>query len=189
MKIMLVQGHPYEKSFNNEIAKTFKKAAKEAGHEVRLFDLATADFDPVLRYGHAKEMPENEFINSAIESLIWCDKLVVNFPLWWSNIPSILQGFFERAFVLDKIYKVTKEGTIEGQLKGRKAILIVTSGAASDYVLTDEAMAPSVLEKHVFPECGLELEEKLVFGLIDSSTDEERNKYLEEVKELVKRLD
>ena len=52
MKILVIQGSPDEGSYSHELATAYADEARNAGHDVRMIDLATEDFDPVLRYGY-----------------------------------------------------------------------------------------------------------------------------------------
>ena len=51
MKILVIQGSPDAESYSHQLASAYADEARVAGHDVRMIDLATEDFDPVLRYG------------------------------------------------------------------------------------------------------------------------------------------
>ena len=38
-------------------------------------------------------------VTDTVENLRWADSLVLVYPTWWFNLPSILKGFFDRCFV------------------------------------------------------------------------------------------
>lgn len=46
MKVLLIQGHPdrYARHFCHALAEAYAQAAKEAGHELRILDVAALDF-------------------------------------------------------------------------------------------------------------------------------------------------
>ena len=52
MKILVIQGSPDAGSYSHELATAYADEARSAEHDVRMIDLATEDFDPVLRYGY-----------------------------------------------------------------------------------------------------------------------------------------
>jgi NAD(P)H dehydrogenase (quinone) len=56
-KITIVLGHPDLGSYCASIASTYGRAARDAGHEVRLIDLARLNFDPVLHQGYKEIQP------------------------------------------------------------------------------------------------------------------------------------
>lgn len=58
VKVLIVRAHPNTESFGQAIAATYIEgaSASAARHEIREVNLATADFDPVLRYGYQKHM-------------------------------------------------------------------------------------------------------------------------------------
>jgi NAD(P)H dehydrogenase (quinone) len=55
------------------------------------------------------------------------DVLVFIFPIWWSAPPAILKGWVDRVFFLKFAYDFTDQGPV-GLLKGKKALLLTTSG-------------------------------------------------------------
>ena len=58
MKILVIQGSPDAGSYSHELATAYADEACSAGHDVRTIDLATEDFDPVLRYGYRQHMED-----------------------------------------------------------------------------------------------------------------------------------
>lgn len=38
-------------------------------------------------------------VQEAVEDLRWCDSLVLVYPTWWSGMPAVLKGFFDRVFL------------------------------------------------------------------------------------------
>ena len=45
MKILVIQGSPDAGSYSHELATAYADEARSAGHDVRMIDLATEDFD------------------------------------------------------------------------------------------------------------------------------------------------
>ena len=93
MKILVIQGSPDEGSYSHELATAYADEARSAGHDVRMIDLATEDFDPVLRYGYRQHMEDESDPKRYQEDIAWADHLVFSFPIWWSAEPAILKGF------------------------------------------------------------------------------------------------
>ena len=52
MNILYVNGHPYEKSYNAAIEKSYIDGIDQQKHTVKRLDLGKLEFDPVLRYGY-----------------------------------------------------------------------------------------------------------------------------------------
>ena len=89
-------GSPDAGSYSHELATTYADEARSAGHDVRMIDLATEDFDPVLRYGYRQHMEDESGPKRYQEDIAWADHLVFSFPIWWSAEPAILKGFLDR---------------------------------------------------------------------------------------------
>ena len=38
-------------------------------------------------------------VYNSINSLRWCDSLILVYPTWWMNVPAMLKGWFDRVLV------------------------------------------------------------------------------------------
>src|SRR3989344_5165408 len=97
-KILIINGHPDDQSFNHALAESYAKGARAAGHEVKLVHLGELTFDPVLRFGYRKHMRLEDDLEPQQGLVKWCDHLVIFTPIWWLSKTSLLQGYFERVF-------------------------------------------------------------------------------------------
>ncbi len=50
--IVVILGHPDSNSYCASLAESYVKAAEEKGHNLKLFKLGDARFDPILHHGH-----------------------------------------------------------------------------------------------------------------------------------------
>ena len=50
---------------------------------------------------HAGFSPD---LQREIDKLMWCDALILQFPLWWFGLPAILKGWVDRVFAMGVIY-------------------------------------------------------------------------------------
>jgi len=68
-----------------------------------------------------------------IEKVSWADMIIFQFPVWWSNMPAILKGWFDRVFIQGFVVDL-QEGRVydRGLLKGKSAMLAVTTGASEE---------------------------------------------------------
>lgn len=67
-----------------------------------------------------KETPEEQV------KISWADYLIFQFPLWWTEPPAILKGWFDRVFAKEFAYD---NGATykKGLLQGKKALLSFTT--------------------------------------------------------------
>ncbi|MBV7411717.1 NAD(P)H-dependent oxidoreductase [Dermabacteraceae bacterium TAE3-ERU27] len=156
MKILVVQAHPNPDSFTAACAAAYAEASREKGNEVRVIDLAEASFDPVLRFGYQKRMPEDAFITQSQESLLWAEHVSVFFPTWWGTVPSVFSGWVERVFTPGITYRyIPGKPFPEKLLTGKTASLVTSSHAPS--VLTKYAPTGPVrhVKAHILSYCGI----------------------------------
>lgn len=133
MKILVIQGHPDTESFTHANALNYVEAAKKAGHDVAMIDLASEDFDPVLAYGYRKHMDDESKPNKYQQMIQEADELAIFYPIWWAAEPAILKGFFDRVFTPGFAYKYVSVTKINQLLKGKTAKLFITSRAPAGF--------------------------------------------------------
>lgn len=130
MKIYLLLGHPDAGSYNGAIADAYFKRAVELGHDVRYQKIGEMDFDPILHKGFKVIQPLEPDLIQAQENLLWCEKWVIVYPMWWGAMPALLKGFFDRALLPGFAFKYHKTDPMwDKLLKGRTGEIIRTSDA------------------------------------------------------------
>ncbi len=130
MKLYILLAHPDKESLNGEIADAYFRAATEKGHEVRFQHLGGMTFDPVLWKGYKKIQPLEPDLKKAQENILWCEKWVIIYPVWWGSLPALLKGFLDRALYSGFAYKYhDKDPFWDKLLKGRSAEIIATCDA------------------------------------------------------------
>ncbi|GAE87985.1 NAD(P)H-dependent oxidoreductase [Acetivibrio straminisolvens] len=194
MKILVILGHPHKGSFNHAIAHTAIEALKSNGHEVVFHDLYEEGFDPVIRY---EEIPRDGEIDSVIkthcEQVADADGIIVVHPNWWGQPPAILKGWIDRVIRPGVAYKFEEndsgEGVPIGLLKAKAAIVFNTSNTFHDREMRVFGDPLETIWKNcIFGLCGVNNFYRKMYGVIVTSTLEERQKWLDDVKEVVNRF-
>ena len=126
-KIFILVGHPDNDSFNCTLASEYERGANEAGHEVRRMNLGEMQFAPILRHGYRLIQELEPDLKAFQENVNWCDHLAILYPSWWSTMPALLKGLFDRAWLPGFAYKFTSDYSWKKLLKGKSARMIVTS--------------------------------------------------------------
>jgi NAD(P)H dehydrogenase (quinone) len=66
-----------------------------------------------------------------LEKLRAADLVIFQFPLWWSSVPAILKGWFDRVLSFAHVAD-TEEVSRRAYLRGKKAMLITTLEAPEE---------------------------------------------------------
>lgn len=155
MKVLIVYAHPEPNSFNGALLRRSEQELLALGHEVKISDLYAMRFQPVASGEdfHKRRFPErlhydreqkfshehrslSPDIAAELEKLIWCDTLILQFPLWWFSVPAIMKGWIDRVFVNGAVYgKGRRYDT--GGLKGRRAMVVTSTAAYEDMAAAD----------------------------------------------------
>ena len=187
MKILILNGHPYQPSFSDEIAAKYAQGAKAAGHEVKRTNIRDLKFDLVLRYGYHKRMELEPDLAAQQELIKWCEHLVVVTPVWWGSMPALLKGYFDRVLLPRFAFKFHRGGKWDRLLAGRSARVIFTQGSPS--ILVRIFMCDcfwKTIRTGILEFCGFKPVKKLAFGRADQAGEDRKAKFLERVYEIGK---
>lgn len=128
-KIFILVAHSDNESFAAKAAESYAEGARAAGHDVRVTRLADMKFDPILHKGYKVIQAYEPDIVKFQEDVKWSEHYVTFFPIWWSDVPALLKGLVDRAWMPGFAFNMRK-GLIPGwyrRLKGRSARVVVTS--------------------------------------------------------------
>jgi len=135
MKILVIDGHPYEKSFCRAVADHYVEGAKNAGHDVQLLSLRDMKFDPILRAGYKVIQPLEADLQQAQAELKAANHIVMITPIWWGGPTALLKGFLDRTFLPGFAFKYRPDSVWWDKfMTGRSGHVIVTSDAPAWYM-------------------------------------------------------
>jgi len=188
-RIVVVQGHPDPEGhhFGHALSGSYVHGAEEAGHAVRIIDVARLEF-PLL---HSKEDFEHgeppEAIREAQEAVRWAEHLVLLYPLWLGGMPALLKGFLEQLFRPAFVTGVP-EATDSSQsparaLKGKTAHVVVTMGMpAMAYRWFYGAHSLKSLEQNILSFCGIGPIQETLIGMVEAGDDAGRQKWIKQLR-------
>lgn len=191
MKVMVILGHPNKGSFNHAIAKTAVETLLNNGHEVFFHDLYEENFDPIIS---SQEIPKGASLEEVIEKhcneINNADGIVIIHPNWWGQPPAILKGWVDRVIRSGVAYEFKEgdsgEGIPIGMLKAETALVFNTANTPRERELQVFGDPLEALWKNcIFEFCGVKNFYRKMFGVIVTSKLEERQAWLEEVRETV----
>ncbi|MEK7227282.1 MAG: NAD(P)H-dependent oxidoreductase [Patescibacteria group bacterium] len=126
-KVFILLGHPDTDSFNCTLADEYEKGALDAGHQVRRMNISDMQFDPILHHGYRLMQELEPDLHQFQENMRWCEHFTVFYPSWWSTMPALLKGLFDRTWLPGFAFRFTAEFSWRKLLKGRSASMVVTS--------------------------------------------------------------
>jgi len=183
-KILVINGHPNRDSFNFALAEAYRQGAESPGTEIREMVIADLKFNPNLQFGYQKRTDLEPDLLDAWEKIRWADHLVWIHPVWWGGLPAITKGFIDRLFLPGMAFRY-RENSVwwDKLLKGKTARIITTLDQPGWYYQLSYGR-PSVnqLKKSVLEFCGVKPVKVDYIGIIKTSGEVQRMKWLEKVK-------
>lgn len=190
MNITIVDGHPDPAPhLNHALADRYAAAAQEAGHTVRRIEVAKLEF-PLMRDPrdfYQGEAPE--VISSTQIDLAWADHIAVFFPLWMSDVPSLLKAYLEQTlrpgFAID--YGGGPFGFPKPLLRGKSLRIVVTMGMpAPMYRMLMGAHAVRLL-KRLFGFAGIAPVYATMIGSVGEAKDAQAKRWFKRMERLARR--
>jgi putative NADPH-quinone reductase len=192
MNVLVVVAHPSTGSFNRAIADTVVQTLRSCGHDAVFHDLYEEGFDPVLPDAEvAKDSTLGEITEKHCMEISGADGIVVVHPNWWGQPPAILKGWIDRVLRPGVAYEFQEgddgEGVPIGLLKAGVALVLNTSNTPKEREIEVFGDPLETLWKNcIFSLCGVESFHRKMFGVIVTSTPEQRSEWLDEVREIVR---
>jgi NAD(P)H dehydrogenase (quinone) len=142
MNIFIIFAHPGKKSFTFQVFEQLKKGLTSAGHQIKISDLYQMDFKPNMtkeeyeREGLINdELPISEDVRLEQQKIDWADCIIFVYPVWWSDCPAILKGWFDRVYTLGYAYGYDKNAKPTKQMKTIPyGLVICTAGHPNEFL-------------------------------------------------------
>ncbi|NIF04616.1 NAD(P)H-dependent oxidoreductase [Chryseobacterium sp. Tr-659] len=189
-KIAIINGHPNKASFNFGLAEAYKKGAVQAGAEIKEIIIRDLNFNSNLQSGYQKRMDLEPDLMKAWEIIQWADHLIWIHPVWWGGLPALMKGFIDRLFLPGLAYQY-KENSLwwDKLLKGKTAHIITTLDQPGWYYhLVYGRPSVNQLKRSTLEFCGIKPVKVTYVGIIRTSDEKQRNKWLEKVRRLGNKL-
>ena len=129
MKVLIVYCHPSEDSFTRCIRDAFIKGLEDAGHEYTVSDLYKMDFQTdmteqeYLRDAYYRNTPDlAEDVLAEQAKINASDAIVFIYPVFWSEAPAKLVGWFDRVWSYGFAYGEKTMKTLE------KGLILCSAG-------------------------------------------------------------
>lgn len=185
-RILVILGHPDQKSYNRALFDAYVEGAKSTGNDVRTVVIQELDFNINLQYGYRKRTELEPDLLLAQESLKWADHIVWIYPVWWGSYPAIMKGFIDRVLLPGFAFQ-KREGSLfwDRLLKGKSARFICTMDQpAWFYRWINRAPSTHAMKRLTMDFIGVRKVKTTAIGPVRLSTDAFRQKWIEKVEEM-----
>jgi putative NADPH-quinone reductase len=194
MAVSIILCHPSPGSFNHAIAQRARRTLEALGYEVACHDLYAEGFEAALPGPEiARDAVLPELVARHCEEIARAEGVVVVHPNWWGMPPAVLAGWVDRVMRPGVAYEFLEgdggEGVPRGLLKAASAVVFNTSNT---YPEREARVFGDPLERIwkdcVFGLCGVGDFHRRTFGVMVTSTPQERAGWLTEVEDTLRRV-
>jgi len=204
-RALVVFAHPNPSSYCGALRDVTVQKLSSMGFNVIESDLYKMNFNPVftLKDINIDQPKEGISISAEIKNTVEAHKVLpdaqaeidkvlsVNYiafiaPTWWGTVPAILKGWFDRVLLRGLAFDVPENVFQTGYLKGKKCLLVTTTGSPKEYFKKEGKMGggQTIEENYwhiiqgVFGFCGMESLPIFSVHGMDMLKPEEREKIL-----------
>lgn len=212
MKVFIVHAHPEPLSFCSAMNAAAIDEFRRQGHEIVVSDLYDMGFNPVASAKDFGEPASPDYcvyaleqrhgvkngtiapdIRAELDKLLWCDLLVLNFPVFWFSTPAILKGWIDRIFVSGAVYG-GKRFYDRGGMRGKQALVCATLGGQEHMFAPDGVHGPlEAMLKHLLQGtlayAGFDVHQPFFGWHIPYITDEARALILESWRDHIRSIE
>jgi NAD(P)H dehydrogenase (quinone) len=135
MHVYVIYAHPSARSFTRSVVDAFTKGLKEAGHSFEVADLYQMRFQSemdeaqYLRETSANpDLPVPPDVKEEQAKIDRADGLVFIYPVWWSDCPAKLKGWFDRVLTYGYAYLYEDTGARGTKMSIEKALVLCSAG-------------------------------------------------------------
>lgn len=182
MNMLVIYTHPNHQSLNYAFLQKIVSAVNEnpAVKELRVLDLYEENFNPLLVFNENKrrrDMHTDPALEKYRQQLLWADKIVFVYPIWWGRPPAMLMGYIDQLFASGFAYR-DKGGLLpEGLLKGKSVVCVSTMMGPTRYPLLWLNNAHKVLMKRaLFNYVGIKQVKFFEFGGMEQKKGKQQQK-------------
>jgi NAD(P)H dehydrogenase (quinone) len=135
MHLYIVFSHPSRQSFTFAVLQSFIAGLRETGHTFEVGDLYAMNwqsdmdleqYDRETSFNPSLPVPPD--VESEQHKINRADALVFIYPVWWSDCPAKLKGWFDRVWTLGYAYSVEAGQHVVTGIQIAKALVICAAG-------------------------------------------------------------
>jgi len=135
LHVYILFAHPSADSFNRAVLDAFTRGLNDAGHSYEINDLYRTGFSSELDLAqYAREVgldpdaPVPDDVQREQAKIDRADALAFVYPVWWSDCPAKLKGWFDRVFTYGYAYFYDEAEQRHTKMTIAKALVICSAG-------------------------------------------------------------
>jgi len=182
MKTLIIYTHPNHRSLSYAFLQQTLQGLtdNQMKHEIQVLDLYAESFDPRLVFNEQKrrrDMHSNPQLEPYRQQLLWADKIIMIYPIWWGRPPAMLLGYIDQMFASNFAYKDNGKLLPEGLLKGKSVVCISSMKGPTLYPLYWLNNAHKVLmKKALFQYVGINKVKFFEFGSMEKKNGKQEKR-------------
>jgi len=141
MHVYVVFAHPSKRSFSRSVLDAFARGLEEAGHSYKIADLYEMGFQSEMdEMQYFRETSGNPNLPVPADVAIEQTKvsraggLAFVYPVWWSDCPAKLKGWFDRVLTCGYAYVYDEKGARGTRMSIEKALVLCSAGHTADHL-------------------------------------------------------
>lgn len=181
MRTLIIYCHPSNRSYTYGILKQLQADLEAEGMEYEVSDLYAMNFQSDLteaeyeREGYGNmDLPVPADVRAEHQKIARADCLVFIYPVWWSDCPAKLKGWFDRVYSLGYAYGYNGNTKIE-KMKTVKYGLVICTAGHPNHFLQEIGIAESMRNVMLDDRLGKRFEKKEMI-ILGGTLDREKVK-------------
>ncbi|MCO8168417.1 NAD(P)H-dependent oxidoreductase [Pseudomonas sp. 21LCFQ02] len=190
-RILMIYGTPKAGGLCHALGDAYALGARGEGHVVRSLKLGEMAFDPILRGGYEQGQPLEADLLDAQRLIHWAEHLVLVYPVWWSGLPALLSGFFDRVLIPGFAFRLHGREDPDNQLlKGRSAELLISLDTPPRYFRwifgrwIFGAPPHRQITRTILGSCGIRTTRLTEFAPVRSASEAQRQQWVRQAEQL-----
>lgn len=141
MHAYIIFAHPSHRSFSHAVLERFTSGVRGAGHTFEITDLYATNFRSEMdeaqylrETGPDPDAPVPEDVREEQRKIGGADALVFIFPVWWSDCPAKLKGWFDRVLTFGYAYFYDDADQRRTKITTKKALVLCSAGHTVEHL-------------------------------------------------------
>jgi NAD(P)H dehydrogenase (quinone) len=141
MHVYIVFAHPSSKSFSRSVLTAFTQGLADAGHTHEVADLYAMGFRSEMdepQYSRETsgnpDLPVPPDVEIEQARINRAGGLAFIYPVWWSDCPAKLKGWFDRVLTCGYAYIYSAQGVRSSRMSVEKALVICSAGHTAEHL-------------------------------------------------------